>query len=101
MGWRKAQPNRIERLQHGIVQFPSDAAAIVKQSAQSLLGCREGRGKAILDLLMQQARNSLSCVGGNSLRARCTLVRRLAGGLPKPVDDLEPPPIFDQLERPF
>jgi hypothetical protein len=32
-GLRKAQLDRIERLQHRIVQFPSDTAAIVKQSA--------------------------------------------------------------------
>ena len=44
-GLRKAQPDRIERLQHRIVQFPSDATAIVKQGAQSLLGCLEGRGE--------------------------------------------------------
>jgi hypothetical protein len=51
-GLLNGQPDRIKRLQHRFVQFPSDAAAIVKQIAQSLFGCREGLGEAISDLLM-------------------------------------------------
>ena len=49
-GLVKAQSNRIERLQHRLMQFPSDAAAIVKQGTQSLLGCLEGIGEAASDL---------------------------------------------------
>jgi hypothetical protein len=48
----KAQPDCIESLQHRIVQFLPDAAAIVKQGAQSSLGCYEGRSKAVFDLFM-------------------------------------------------
>jgi hypothetical protein len=83
------------------VQFPSDAAAIVKQGAQSLLGCRESRGKAGFDLSTQQASQRLNCVVGNPLSERRRLLQRLARGWPKPVDNLETPPIFYQLEHPF
>jgi hypothetical protein len=65
MGLLKAQTNRIERLQHGFVQFPSNATAIVKQGAQSSLGCCEGRGKTVFDLFMQQARIQLIALLGD------------------------------------
>ena len=51
-GLLNGQPDRIERLQHRFVQFSSDPAAIVKQIAQSLFGCCEGRGEATSDLFM-------------------------------------------------
>jgi hypothetical protein len=97
----KAQPDRIERLQHRIVQFPSDAAAIVKQGAQSSFGCREGRGEAASDLFTQQAGQKPSCIVGNPLYERPSLLRQLARTLPKPVENLEPLPIFHQSELPF
>ena len=78
MELRKTQPDRIERLQHSVMQFPSDAAAIVKQGAQSLFGCLEGGSEAATGLFLQQVRNRLSCVLRNPLSERRTLVRRLA-----------------------
>jgi hypothetical protein len=61
-GSLKGQPDRIERLQHRFVQFPPDAAAIVKQRAQSLFGCREGLGEAVSVLFTQQVRKRLITV---------------------------------------
>ena len=55
-GLRKAYRDGIERLQHRIVQFPSDAAAIVKQRAQSLFGRFEGRGQVLPTCSQQQER---------------------------------------------
>ena len=83
------------------MQFPSDAAAIVKQGDQSLFGCLEGGSEAASGLFLQQIRNRLSCVLGNPLSKRRTLVRRLARELPKPINNLEAPPIYYQLEHPF
>jgi hypothetical protein len=100
-GLLKGQADRIERLQHRVVQFPSDAAAIMKQIAQSLFGCREGFSEAASALFTQQARNSLSYIGVNSLRAGCRLQHRLAGGFPKPVENLELLPILHEPVYPF
>ena len=58
-GLCKAQLDRIESLQHRVVQFPSYAAAIVQQGGQTLFGCLEGRGETASDLFPQQIRKRL------------------------------------------
>ena len=100
-GLLNGQPDRIERLQHRFVQFPPDAAAVVKQIALALFGCCEGRGEATSDLFMWRASTGLASVVRNPQSENRLLVRRLAMGVPKPVDNLEAPPVFHQLEHPF
>lgn len=69
-GLCKAGSDGIERVQYGIMQFLSDAAAIMQQGAQSLLGFLEGGGGAVSDLIREQKRNRLSRILGNLLQER-------------------------------
>ena len=49
----KGQPDRVKGLQHRIVQFSSNATAVVKQGAQSLLRCLETGDEAASNLFSQ------------------------------------------------
>src|SRR6185295_19417476 len=73
----------------------------MQQSAQSSLGCREGRGKVVFGLCAQQTRNSLSCVRGKSFCTRYRPLHRLAGNTPKPIDNLELLSVLHYRAHPF
>ena len=73
----------------------------MKQSAQSLLGYIQGRGKVASGLFKLHASQRPSGVVESPLGERRTLLRQLARGLPKPVDNLEPLPNFPHSKCPF